>query len=124
MPTILALSLASALGGLARYLLGGVIARRGGAFPWETLIVNVSGAFALGLLVTLFTESGAVPPWARSAILIGFLGSYTTFSTWSLESFRLIEEGAHLLAFANLVGSLLLGLVAVYGGIVLGRAVS
>lgn len=55
--------------------------------------------------------------------MVGFLGSYTTFSTWSLESYRLVEDGAHWLAVANLLGSLVAGLLAVYGGLVLARAI-
>ncbi|MQA92992.1 MAG: fluoride efflux transporter CrcB, partial [Gemmatimonas sp.] len=117
-------AIASALGGLCRYLLGGWLARSGSAFPWETLAINVSGTFALGFLFTLFVDAVAAPPWLRSAVLIGFLGSCTTFSTFSLESFGLIEDGAHWLAVANLIGSLVAGLIAVYAGIVLARAVA
>jgi CrcB protein len=122
--TLLAVAAASAAGGSARYLLGGWLARPGAPFPWETLAINVSGSFALGFLFTLWTEAFAVAPWLRTAVLVGFLGSYTTFSTFALESFRLFEDGAEWLALANLIGSLVAGLLAVYGGIVLARAVS
>lgn len=78
---------ASALGGLARYLAGGFLANRSsGGFPWETFIVNITGAFVLGFLFTLFSDRLVVAPWLRTALLVGFLGSYTTFSTWTLES--------------------------------------
>jgi CrcB protein len=120
-----AVGLASALGGLCRYGLGGTIARRNsGAFPWETLLVNLSGAFVLGLLFVVSTERYAVAPWLRAAVLVGFLGSYTTFSTWALESWRLIEDGAYGVALANLLGSVAAGVAATYAGIVLGRAVT
>lgn len=121
----IAVALASALGGLARYWLGGLILRRNATgFPWETLIINVTGAFVLGALFGLFTERLVVAPWVRVAVTVGFLGSYTTFSTWSLESYRLVEDGAYWLALANLLGSLVAGLLAVYGGVMLARATS
>lgn len=124
MRTLLAVAFASALGGLARYALGGWLARVGSSFPWETLAINVSGSFALGFLFTVLVEITPSPAWIRAALLVGFLGSYTTFSTFSLESFRLIEDGAHAQALANLLGSLVAGLAAVYAGIVLARALA
>ncbi|HXV96741.1 MAG TPA: CrcB family protein [Gaiellaceae bacterium] len=82
MRVIIAVAAASALGGLARYLIGGVIANRSsGAFPWETFLVNITGAFVLGFRFTLFSDRLVVDPWLRAALLVGFLGSYTTFST-------------------------------------------
>jgi fluoride exporter len=122
--TISAVAIASAFGGLSRYLLGGLIARAGSSFPWETLVINATGSFLLGLLFTLFVEVAATPTWLRAALLVGFLGSYTTFSTFALESFRLIEDGAYASAAANLIGSLIVGLVAVYAGIVLARTIA
>jgi len=62
-------------------------------------------------------------PWLRSTMTIGFLGAYTTFSTLSLETFRLFEDGAYLLAVGNSVGSLAAGLLAVYAGVVVGRTI-
>jgi CrcB protein len=122
--TAVAIGIAGALGALARYGLEGVVSRRtGGGFPWGTFVVNVTGAFALGLLATIFVERFAVAAWLRSALTIGLLGAYTTFSTLSLETFRLMEDRAYVLAAANGVGSLLAGLVAVYLGVVVGRAI-
>jgi len=83
--------------------------------------VNVSGSFLLGLVVTLLGERLTVAPWVRAAVAIGFLGAYTTFSTLSLESYRLVEARSYALAGVNLVGSMAAGLVALYGGVVLGR---
>jgi fluoride exporter len=123
-PTILAVAIASALGGASRYALGGWLARADRAFPWETFAINVSGSFAIGLLFTLFVETVGVPGWLRTGVLVGFLGSFTTFSTFSLESYRLIEDGAVGLALANALGSVVACLVAVYAGIVLARAVT
>jgi fluoride exporter len=121
-PTAIGIALAGALGALARYGMEGFIsARRPGAFPWGTFAVNVTGTFALGLLFTVLTERMTVEPWLRSALTIGFLGAFTTFSTFSLESYRLLADGAVGLAFANTLGSLAAGLGAVYLGVVAGR---
>jgi fluoride exporter len=122
--TVVGIAIAGAFGALARYGLEGAISRRApGAFPWGTFVVNVSGSFVLGLLFVLFTERITVDPWLRSTLTIGFLGAYTTFSTLSLESYRLLEDGAVGLALANTLGSLAAGLTAVYLGVVCGRAV-
>lgn len=124
MRTLVGIGVAGAAGALARYGLEGFVSRRATtAFPWGTFVVNVTGAFVLGLLFTLLTERIVVAPWFRSTLTIGFLGAYTTFSTLSLETFRLIEDGAYLLGFANSVGSLAAGLMAVYGGVILGRLI-
>ena len=122
MPTIAGIAVAGALGALARYGLEGLVSRRAGAsFPWGTLAVNLSGAFLLGLVFTLLSERYLVSPWLRSSATIGFLGAYTTFSTLSFESYRLLEDGAVGLAFANLLGSCAAGLAAVWLGVVIGR---
>lgn len=124
MPITLAIALAGSLGALLRYWVDGVVSRRtGGGFPWGTFVVNVSGAFLLGLLFTLLTERYRVDAWVRSGLTIGFLGAYTTFSTFSLETYRLLEDRAVGLAAANAFGSLAAGLGALYVGIVLGRVV-
>lgn len=123
MRTVLGIAIAGAVGALARYGLDGAVSRRaGGAFPWGTFVVNVSGAFLVGFLFTLLTERTTAAPWVRSTITIGFLGSYTTFSTLAFESYRLGEDGARAIAAANALGSLAAGLVAVYLGVVAGRA--
>jgi fluoride exporter len=120
--TAVAIGVAGAFGALARYGVEGAVARRAAAFPWGTFIVNVSGSFLLGVVVTLLGERLTVAPWLRAATAIGFLGAYTTFSTLSLESYRLVESRSYALAAANLLGSVTAGLVALYGGVVLGRA--
>lgn len=123
MGTLVGIGVAGALGALTRYGVDGVVARHvPGAFPWGTFVVNVSGSFALGLVFTLLAERVSADPSLRSAITIGFLGAYTTFSTLSYESYRLLEDGATGLALANVLGSVTVGLVAVYVGIVAGRA--
>ena len=122
MRTAVAIGVAGAFGALARYGLEGWVSRRAQSFPWGTFVVNVSGSFVLGLLVTLLGERFAVAPWIRASLTIGFLGAYTTFSTLSLESYRLLEGRSYALAGANMAGSLAAGVLALYGGVVLGRA--
>ena len=124
MPTPLAIALAGALGALARYRLDGWISRGAPtSFPWGTFAVNVTGSFLLGIAFVTMTERFRPDPWLRSAVTIGFLGAYTTFSTLSLETYRLVEDGAYGLALANALGSLAAGLGAVYAGVVIGRAI-
>lgn len=123
MRTLIGVAVGGAAGALARYALDGFISRRAGVFPWGTLVVNVTGAFVLGLLFTLMTEHFRTAPWLRTTMLVGFLGAYTTFSTLSLESFRLIEDGSYWIAGANLFGSITAGVLAVYGGVMIGRVI-
>ena len=124
MPTAVLIAIAGALGALSRYGLQAVVARRfDGAFPLGTFIINITGAFALGFLFTVMTERFSIRPAYRSAITIGFLGAYTTFSTLAFESVRLIQDGAWLMGAANMVTSAVVGIVAVFAGIALGRAV-
>ena len=115
--------IAGFFGAIARYALGGFISdRTRGAFPWETLIINVSGCFALGFLFTLLTERFIPNPTVRVALTVGFLGAYTTFSTFAFETMRLAQDGAMLLASVNIIASVGVGLVAVYAGTWAGRA--
>ena len=119
-----AVAVGGAFGALARYALDTWVSERtGGLFPWGTLIINVSGAFLLGLLATLAVDRSVLSPEIRPIAMIGFLGAYTTFSTWMLDCWRLAQIGAWPLAAANLLGSVALGLLAVGLGIALGRLV-
>jgi fluoride exporter len=121
MPLIL-VGLGGFAGAVTRYVVDGAIAERStGAFPWGTLVVNLSGSFVLGLLFAITTERAILPAEIRGPVLIGFIGAYTTFSTYVLESWRLVESGAVGLALANLLGSLVLGMVAVVAGLAVGR---
>jgi CrcB protein len=114
----------AAVGANARYWLGGWIASRWGTtFPWGTMTINVSGSFLLGLVAGLSLAQG----WSRGwhlFLAIGFLGGYTTFSTFSYESWVLVGERNYLPAFANAAGSVVLGLVACWGGLVLARTLA
>lgn len=125
MRTIVAVGVAGFFGAIVRYGLEGFVSsRNGGSFPWGTFVVNVSGSLVLGFLFAVLIEGRViVVPWLRTAMTVGFLGAYTTFSTLTLETFRLVEEGSIGLAGTNVLGSLAIGLVAVYVGVVLGRLV-
>jgi CrcB protein len=112
----IAVGACGAAGALARFLLDGVVAHRfGAALPWGTFAVNVSGAFVLGLLVGAALTGDAALLAGTAAI-----GSYTTFSTWMLESWLLAEDGRPRLAALNVAGSLLIGLGAAELGRLLG----
>jgi CrcB protein len=122
--TYVLIAIGGAGGAVTRFAVDGwVSARFGGDFPWGTLLINVSGSFVLGLLFALTIERGVLSPELRAPLMIGFLGAYTTFSTWMLESWRLVEGGALLAAMLNVGGSLLLGMAAVICGLVIGRNV-
>ncbi len=118
---ILIVTLGAGLGGVSRYLLQGWILERTGPSILALFVINVSGSFALGLVTTLAVERSLINPDIRLLLTTGFLGGYTTFSSWMLESFQLLEVGNLMRAAANVVGSAMIGLVAVYLGIVAGR---
>jgi CrcB protein len=120
--TLLLIALGGAAGAVARFLVdNAVLDRFAGAFPLGIFVVNLSGAFALGLLAGLIVDRGALPTDLRNPLMVGFLGAYTTFSTLMLDSFRLFEDGLPALAVVNIGGSMVLGVVAVVGGLWLGR---
>ncbi|HEY7132120.1 MAG TPA: CrcB family protein [Candidatus Limnocylindrales bacterium] len=122
--SLVLIAIGGAGGAVARYLVDTFVsARIAGAFPWGTLVVNLSGSVVLGILFAIVLEQGLLPSSARAALMVGFIGAYTTFSTLMLESWRLIEGGAPLLGLVNLAGSAALGLLAVVAGLAIGRAV-
>jgi CrcB protein len=95
--------------------------RLGPPFPWGTFVVNATGCFAVGLVATLADERALLSPPARLFLVGGILGGYTTFSTFGLETWRLLAEGQPLPALANAAASLVVGLLAVIAGVLLGR---
>jgi CrcB protein len=111
---------AGALGALARYLLGRFIAERAGAqFPLGTLLINVSGAFTIGLLFAL-TEHRMITPALQVVLATGFLGGYTTFSTMSWEGVQLMLGGSRQLSLLYFGGNIVFGLLAVTVGLLVG----
>ncbi|MCZ6678880.1 MAG: fluoride efflux transporter CrcB [Candidatus Poribacteria bacterium] len=113
------------LGANARYWLGGWVTERlGDTFPYGTFVANITGSFVLGLFITLITERYIVSnPNLRLLIAIGFVGSYTTFSTFEYETFALAESGSYFRALLNAGLSLIAGFVAVWLGARLARFV-
>jgi CrcB protein len=114
--TWIAVAVVGGLGALARFRLDGAVARRiGGDFPWGTFAVNAIGAFAAGLVA-----GAGLGGRAEVILAVGALGSFSTFSTWMLETQRLAEEGRSRLAIANVLVPLAAGLAAAALGWVLG----
>lgn len=116
------LAIAGALGTLARYGLGGLAQQLGrGEFPWGTLTVNVAGCLLFGVVWTAAEERGLLSPYARSMVLIGFMGAFTTFSTYMFETQQMLRDGEWLWAALNFTANNLLGWLGLWGGMVLGR---
>ncbi len=110
------------LGSMLRYAVGlWIEARTGPGFPWGTFAVNVSGCFLIGVLATLADEHAWITPAARLALITGVLGGFTTFSTFGLETWALVEDGHAGLALANASASLVAGVGAVVVGVQLTR---
>jgi CrcB protein len=124
LPRALWVGLGGFAGANARFWIGAWVQQRmGTAFPWGTFVINITGSFILGLFVTLLTERVA-PDRAealRLLVAVGFVGAYTTFSTFEYETFGLAQTSSLLRAFANALGSLVAGFVAVWLGVALGR---
>jgi CrcB protein len=111
-------------GAIARWFVDRRVSHLTGAtVPWGTFVVNITGSFVLGLLFALIVERAALNSHYRAPLMIGFIGAYTTFSTLMLESWRLVEDGAWQVAIVNIGGSIVIGMIAVIGGVVVGRAI-
>jgi len=118
---LLAIALGGMLGTPARYAVGRVVHVAPDSFPWSTFLVNISGSLVLGVVLTLIIERWPPSRYLRSFAAIGFLGAYTTFSTYMVETDLLLKDGQPGVALAYVLGSLVVGLAAVYAGIVIGR---
>lgn len=110
-----------ALGTPARYALERIIHVAPGSFPWSTFTVNVTGCFVLGLLLTFVVERWPPSRFVRAFAVIGFLGAYTTFSTYTVEAVTLSKDGYAEVAAAYALASLVVGLIAVYAGMSIAR---
>jgi CrcB protein len=110
------------IGTVLRYQLSGFVQDQLGAtFPWGTFVVNVTGCLAIGILATLADEQGMLGSPARLFLMVGVTGGYTTFSTFGLETWRLLQAGDFASAFANAAGSVVVGLIGLVIGVFLGR---
>ena len=113
-----------ALGAIARYVIGAAVGSRMGIkFPYGTLIINISACVIIGFSITYLGRRADLNPAWRYLIPIGFVGAYSTFSTYEGETFSTLRSGAFFLAALYAVGSLIVGLAAVWVGVVLGEVV-
>jgi CrcB protein len=111
-----------ALGAALRYYLGGtLLARVAEPFPTATFVINVTGSFVVGFFLTVVTERAHLSPHWRLAVAVGFVGAYTTFSTFEYETAKLMEEGELTRALLNVLLSVVAGLLAVWLGIFAAR---
>jgi|SRR5579885_2607141 len=123
MPVIVGVALGGALGASARWLLDRFVEQHTESlFPWATFTINVTGCLLIGVLTEQLVDRHHVPAWIRIGAVVGVVGGYTTFSTFAQEGLTLFEAGDTAVALAYALGSVGAGLVAVYAGTVLGRA--
>jgi len=122
-------AIGGALGSMARYGIGGLVSEkfvseRYGAFPWGTLVVNVTGSFVIGFLGAITAPGGKMTPQSRvfatQLLITGVCGGYTTFSSFSLQTLNLLREGEWLYASGNILLSVILCMIAVWLGYLLG----
>jgi CrcB protein len=119
---ILFIAAGGGIGALARYGLSGLVHRViEASYPLGTFVVNVAGCFLFGFVWTIFEDRLLLSGDMRTAILVGFMGSFTTFSTFIFESNQLMRESQFLLAGLNIAGQVIIGFVALYAGMLLAR---
>ena len=112
--------LGAGIGGVARYGVGRLLSTQSSAFPWNTLLVNVSGSLLITLFAAVATQKGLTPQ-VQAFLTIGICGGYTTFSSYSYETAVLIEEGQFGRAAAYSIASVVIALVAIFAGFMLAR---
>ena len=123
MPVIVGVALGGALGASARYLIDQAIEQRSfSIFPWATFTINVTGCFLIGVIAAALVDRHHLPAWIRIGLVVGVIGGYTTFSTFAQETLSLIDANDAAVALAYGVGSIAVGIAAVYAGQLVGRA--
>ena len=121
---LLIIALGGALGAVSRFLLGNGVSRAlGSALPYGTFVINIVGCFAMGFLMTIIVDREMLPAAWRLFLCVGFLGGFTTFSSFGYEALMLLTEGRLLAALAYVGGSVVLGLVAAAAGVLCARTV-
>jgi fluoride exporter len=122
MAQMMAIAAGGAVGALLRWFVAGSVQRlAGGAFPWGTFAVNAIGSFLIGFLFVFMVERSSAGELWRLGVTVGLLGALTTFSTFSLESLRLLQTGAVTMALANILGQIVVCLSLTWLGIQLAR---
>ena len=117
--------LGGALGSIARYVVGLVVYERMGTrFPYGTFVINISGCFVIGLVLTMLDDRLGLSPAWREALAIGFVGAFTTFSTFEYETLRAVQHGQAATALTYVVSSVVLGFAAVWAGATVGRVLA
>lgn len=113
------------IGAIARFVLGSYIGNRlGSRFPYGTFVINISGSFLIGVILTVLAERTTASPNWRYLVPIGFIGAYTTFSTFEFETLRTAQDGQMTMAFLNVILSVVVGFIAVWAGAIAGRTLS
>lgn len=119
----LMIALGGSVGAIARYAVGSYIGNRMGTrFPYGTFVINISGSFVIGLAMTILSERTHISRSWLYLVPIGFVGAYTTFSTFEFETLRLMQDGQSFAALLNVALSVVVGFVMVWIGMVAGRA--
>jgi CrcB protein len=125
MTKYLIVALGGALGSMLRFWAGGYVGNRlGTRFPYGTFVINITASFLIGFIMTLLAERGHWSPNWRYLIPIGFLGGYSTFSSFEYETFRVFQDGELLIAGLNIVLSLAVGFFSVWLGVITGRIIA
>ena len=120
----LIIGLGGFLGSITRYWVGNYIGgRMGMRFPYGTFVINITGSFLIGVIVTILSQKAHWSPNLSFLIPIGFIGAYTTFSTFELETYRSFQTGDVMFAFLNVILSVILGFAAVWLGVITGRSI-
>ncbi|UOY00619.1 fluoride efflux transporter CrcB [Blastococcus sp. PRF04-17] len=114
-------ALGGALGALARWAVGGGVAGAPGAWPWATLLVNLTGCLLIGVLLAVLAGRSPEPAWVRPFVGVGVLGGYTTYSAFAVEVVDLLDDGALLLGAGYVLASVVGGIAAVALGALAGR---
>ncbi len=124
LPKLLAIALLGALGSVARYLVADAVQQgTGGGFPWGTLAVNAIGCLLFGIVWSLANERMIITGALATILLVGFLGAFTTFSTFAFETGQLLRDSGWLSAAGNVILHNTIGLAAVFTGIAIGRSI-
>jgi len=122
MAQLLAIAAGGSVGAVMRFIVStGIYSWLGRGFPYGTLVVNVIGSLLMGLLYELFLQRLSVSPEVRAVLLVGFLGAFTTFSTFSIETINLIEQGYLVKAIVNVLASVILCVLAAWVGLQIAR---
>jgi len=122
MTKYLMVAIGGALGSMLRFWVGGFVSEKMGTkFPYGTFLINCTASFLIGFIITLLAEKTHWSPNLRFLIPIGFIGGYSTFSTFEYETFRVVQDGEFLIAFLNIALSVVVGFFAVWLGVIVGR---